>query len=50
MYLLFDFLLILIVLKNEINAENNINERLRKARQNEKKKNRKIDNEMKKLR
>ncbi len=50
MYLLFDFLLILIVLKNKINAESNINESLREARQNEKERNRKINNKMKELR
>ncbi len=50
MYLLFDSLLILIVLKNEINAENNIDERLREARQNEKRRDRKIDSEVKKFR
>ncbi len=43
-------MLILIVLKNEINAESNIDESLREARQNEKKRNRKIDSEMRKLR
>jgi hypothetical protein len=37
-------------LKNEINAESNIDESLREARQNEKKRNRKIDSEMRKLR
>jgi ElaB/YqjD/DUF883 family membrane-anchored ribosome-binding protein len=50
MYLLFDSLLMLIVLKSEINAKSSIDERLREARQNEKRRNRKIDNEVKKLR